>query len=61
MRHLRIAAIHGETICDECGHPASEHAEGYICTHKLDDPDDGWYGVCPCVRREDLLEPETDT
>lgn len=40
----------------ECGHPINEHAwSGYgphtVCVEMLDDPDDGWYGVCPCVRR----------
>ena len=45
-----------EAVC-ECGHPAGEHADGYVCTHKLANDDDGWYGVCPCVRRTEDFEP----
>lgn len=45
---LPVVAYIGLALC-ECGHPMVEHAEGYICTHKLDDPEDGWYGTCSCV------------
>lgn len=37
-----------------CGHLPSEHAGGRVCTHKLDDENAGFYGVCPCVRDEPL-------
>lgn len=46
-----------DPLC-ECGHAASEHAEGWVCTHRLDDPEDGWAGVCPCVRRNENGHPD---
>jgi hypothetical protein len=52
----RAERVWVEVVIDprcECGHLASEHAEGYVCVHLLDDPDDGWHGVCPCVRRDE--------
>lgn len=53
----------GLALC-ECGHPLAEHVDSEfwgprsICVHKLADEDDGWYGVCPCVRG--LLDGEDD-
>ena len=43
----------------ECGHPLAEHADSdwgpqTVCVEQLPDENDGWYGVCPCVRREAL-------
>jgi hypothetical protein len=50
--------------CSECGHDLAHHAdsgwgERTVCTVPLVDPDAGWHGVCPCVRRgdEDLDAP----
>lgn len=57
MSHLHLAAENGEAVC-ECGHPASDHAEGYVCTHKLSDENEGWYGVCPCVRYDEDFQPD---
>lgn len=46
-------------VC-ECGHPLSEHVgsawgENTVCVAWLGEQEDGrdFYGVCPCVRRED--------
>lgn len=45
----------------ECGHPLADHAwsgwgENTVCVEKLDDDTAGFYGVCPCVRREERSE-----
>lgn len=41
--------------CPECGHSLADHVESgwgphTVCVVKLDDEDEGFYGVCPCVR-----------
>lgn len=41
-------------VC-RCGHPIEEHAESgwgpnSVCVERLPNEDEGWYGVCPCVR-----------
>jgi len=46
-----------ENIC-ECGHLIAEHASSgwgpnSVCVEKLEDENDGWSGVCPCVRYPD--------
>ena len=43
-------------VC-ECGHPVAEHAwsgwgDNSVCVEQLQEENDGWDGVCPCVRRE---------
>jgi hypothetical protein len=45
--------------CEECGHPVADHTwsdwgPNSVCVERLPDENDGWYGVCPCVRREVL-------
>lgn len=48
----------GSVVVCECGHPVDDHvASGWgphtVCVVKLDTfPHGGWYGVCPCVRRD---------
>lgn len=44
----------GLALC-ECGHPLVEHVDSgwgpnTICVERLPDENDGWYGVCACVR-----------
>ena len=50
---LIMAEVFGDC---ECGHPIREHVwSGWgtnsVCVEPLPDENDGWYGVCPCVRR----------
>lgn len=58
---LQESTSRSADICN-CGHPLAEHAESgwgpnSVCVHKLPTwPDGGWYGVCPCVRTDDLEE-----
>lgn len=52
----RLRGSRSDVIC-ECGHPIAEHAESgwgenTVCVEPMAKPDEGWYGVCPCVRRD---------
>lgn len=56
MTHLDLSYI-GAALC-RCGHPVEEHVDSgwgpnSVCVEKLPDENEGWYGVCPCVRHGD--------
>lgn len=54
---LRSLKSRSTAVC-ECGHAIAEHAESgwgpnTVCVEPMAKPDEGWYGVCPCVRHGD--------
>jgi hypothetical protein len=60
VRAERLEGDAAAAIC-ECGHQLSEHANGLggpntICVAKLANEEDGFSGVCPCVRELVLRE-----
>lgn len=53
----RVVEIASVQLC-LCGHPRRDHVKcsdsfPAICVHPEPNPDEGWYGVCPCMQFED--------